>query len=104
MAEAALRATAPPAAVARDARRSGQASAIQAHGGGESAGLDPDAAVRAAGRGGAPLDGPVRAYFEPRFGHDFGQVRVHADAEAADGARAVRARAYTIGEQIVFGA
>jgi len=40
---------------------------------------------------------------EPRFGHDFSQVRVHADGEAANAARAVQARAYTIGRDIVFG-
>jgi hypothetical protein len=66
--------------------------------------LDPGAAVRAAQRGGVPLPSDVRSYFEPRFGYDFSRVRVHADGDAADGARAVRARAYTIGRDIVFGA
>src|SRR6266508_1704311 len=50
--------------------------------------------------GGEPLPGPVRAFFEPRFGRDFSQVRVHADGEAV---RAAQARAYTIGSNIVFG-
>ena len=40
---------------------------------------------------------------EPRFGHDFSRVRVHADGTAAHAARAMRARAYTIGQDIVFG-
>jgi len=40
---------------------------------------------------------------EPRFGHDFSRVRVHTDGAAANAARAVRARAYTIGQDIVFG-
>jgi hypothetical protein len=66
--------------------------------------LDAGAAVRAAEQGGAPLPREVRSYFEPRFGHDFSRVRVHAGSAAADGARAVRARAYTIGRHIVFGA
>jgi hypothetical protein len=52
---------------------------------------------------GEPLPGPVRAFFEPRFGRDFSQVRVHADGEAASAARATQARAYTIGRNIVFG-
>ena len=39
---------------------------------------------------------------EPRFGHDFSQVRVHADARASDSARAVNARAYTVGRHIAF--
>jgi hypothetical protein len=40
---------------------------------------------------------------EVRFGHDFGRVRVHADREAGSSALAVGARAYTVGDQIVFG-
>jgi len=52
---------------------------------------------------GHPLDTNTRAFAEPRFGHDFSRVRVHADAEAADSARAVNALAYTVGHHIVFG-
>ena len=33
--------------------------------------------------GGRPLPESVRAYFEPRFGHDFGHVRIHTDARAS---------------------
>jgi len=53
---------------------------------------------------GAPLDGATRAWIEPRFGHDFGRVRIHADAEAAHSAAAVGAAAYTVGCDVVFGA
>jgi peptidoglycan hydrolase-like protein with peptidoglycan-binding domain len=49
-----------------------------------------------------PLDPATRAFMEPRFGHDFSQVRVHNDAKAAESARAVNARAYTVGEHVVF--
>ena len=35
------------------------------------------------------LDVGTRAYMESRFGHDFSQVRVHTDAQAAESARAV---------------
>jgi hypothetical protein len=59
-------------------------------------------AVRAAARGGEPLPAATRAALEPRFGHDFGGVRVHADGEAAEAARAVQARAYTVGRDVVF--
>lgn len=38
------------------------------------------------------------------FGHDFSQVRVHADAKASESARAVDALAYTVGRDVVFGA
>ncbi len=53
---------------------------------------------------GAPLDQAARAFFEPRFGHDFSQVRVHTDTRAAESAQAVNAQAYTVGGDIVFGA
>jgi outer membrane protein OmpA-like peptidoglycan-associated protein len=53
---------------------------------------------------GQPLDDRTRAFMEPRFGHDFSGVRVHTDADAADSARAVRALAYTVGQNVVFGA
>jgi hypothetical protein len=53
---------------------------------------------------GQPLDPATRAFFEPRFGHDFSQVRVHTDARAAESARAVNALAYTLGRDVVFGA
>lgn len=53
---------------------------------------------------GEPLDQKARAFMEPRFGHDFGQVRIHADARAAESARAVNALAYTVGRSIVFAA
>jgi hypothetical protein len=52
---------------------------------------------------GQPLDSTSRALFEARFGHDFSQVRVHTDDNAAESARAVRALAYTAGRDIVFG-
>lgn len=51
---------------------------------------------------GQPLDEATRDFFEPRFGHDFGNVRVHADERAAESARAVHASAYTVGRDIVF--
>lgn len=53
--------------------------------------------------GGQSLPGPARAFFEPRFGHDFSRVRIHTGAEAAESARAIGAQAYTIGRDIVFG-
>jgi Domain of unknown function (DUF4157) len=64
-----------------------------------------DQAMRAASAGGGtPLPSEVRGYFEPRFGHDFSRVRVHADEASAASAQAVGARAYTVGPDIVFGA
>lgn len=46
----------------------------------------------------------VRNYFEPRLGVDFSHVRMHTDSSAAESARAVNALAYTVGQDIVFGA
>jgi hypothetical protein len=51
---------------------------------------------------GRPLDAPARSFMEPRFGRDFGGVRVHTDPSAAESARAVDAHAYTVGQHIVF--
>ncbi|MBZ0303137.1 MAG: DUF4157 domain-containing protein [Anaerolineae bacterium] len=53
---------------------------------------------------GQPLDHDTRAFMEPRFGHDFSRVRIHTGTKAAESARAVHARAYTVGQHIVFGA
>jgi hypothetical protein len=53
---------------------------------------------------GQPLDAATRASMEPRFGYDFGGVRVHTDARAAESAEAVKARAYTVGQHVVMGA
>lgn len=74
---------------------------------GDSAGLVSDVpplideVVQAEGQ---PLSEHTRAFTEPRFGHDFGDVRVHTDARAAESARAIDALAYTVGRDIVFGA
>jgi Domain of unknown function (DUF4157) len=56
--------------------------------------------LRAPGR---PLDAATRAFFEPRFGVDFSQVRLHTDEHAMRSARAIGASAYTVGQAIVFG-
>lgn len=54
--------------------------------------------------GGQPLAPSVRAFFEPRFGRDFSGVRVHTGGQAAESARAIQARAFTAGQDVVFGA
>jgi len=41
---------------------------------------------------------------EPRCGHDFSRVRVHSDSAAEQSARQLNAEAYTVGNNIVFGA
>ena len=53
---------------------------------------------------GYPLDGATRARMEQRFDHDFGGVRLHTGSAAAGTARMVGARAFTVGEDIIFAA
>ena len=52
---------------------------------------------------GQPLPAATRAFMETRFGYEFGQVSIHSDQRAAQSAHAVQARAYTVGQDIVFG-
>lgn len=52
---------------------------------------------------GQPLDPATRAFMEPRFGHDFGTIRVHSGGLAGESARAANALAYTVGRDVVFG-
>jgi len=54
------------------------------------------------GSGGTPLEPGLRADMEGRFGHDFGDVRIHNDGAAHDSAKSVNAQAYTVGSDIVF--
>src|SRR5215469_10364265 len=54
-------------------------------------------------RAGAPLRADDRVAMQARFGHDFANVRIHADAPAAASADDLRADAYTFGSRIVFG-
>ncbi|MGB9750788.1 DUF4157 domain-containing protein [Roseiflexus castenholzii] len=63
---------------------------------------ETQAAIDAMRGGGAPLDQETRAFMEPRFGHDFSQVRIHADARAATVARSLDALAFTVGNDIAF--
>jgi len=53
---------------------------------------------------GVPLDAQSRAFFEPRFGRDFRDVRVHAGAQADAAARSLHARAFALGHSVVFAA
>jgi hypothetical protein len=51
-----------------------------------------------------PLEEATRAFMEPHFGHSFGRVRLHTDERATHIAQAVDARAFTLGQDICFGA
>jgi hypothetical protein len=51
---------------------------------------------------GQPLDRPTQALMQSRLGHDFSDVRVHADGQATESAKSVNAHAYTVGTNVVF--
>ena len=54
--------------------------------------------------GGQTLSTSERTFFEPRFGTDFSHVRVHNNQQAAQLSQAINARAFTLGQDIVFNA
>jgi Domain of unknown function (DUF4157) len=98
-----------PDAVLRLQRASGNASvaalvegrAVQRAGEAEEEERSPVLDVVGHG-GGRPLNPEVRSDMESRLGHDFGDVRVHADGQAGESARSVGAHAYTVGNEVVF--
>ena len=53
---------------------------------------------------GKRLEPAIRAFFEPRFGHDFSHVRIHSDVRAEEAARSIHAQAFTAGDHVVFAA
>jgi len=58
--------------------------------------------VGSLGTSGQPLSENSRHFFEPRFGQDFSNVRIHTDSVAAKSAQSINALAYTTGNNIVF--
>jgi len=63
---------------------------------------DPYGISAATASGGQPLNIEVRRQMETAFDTDFSSVRVHTGADANDSARSVGARAYTVGDDVVF--
>lgn len=60
------------------------------------------ASIQSMQGGGTPLSPATRAFFEPRFGADFSHVRVHTGGQAEGTAKAISAKAFTVGADIVF--
>ena len=52
---------------------------------------------------GSSLEPDLRRDMENRFGYDFSRVRVHSGSIAGESARSLNAKAYTVGNDIVFG-
>jgi hypothetical protein len=51
---------------------------------------------------GQSLSSPEQSFLRARMGHDFSQVRIHADSKSDQLARAVHATAFTVGQDIFF--
>jgi hypothetical protein len=64
---------------------------------------DIESGVSSIRGGGWPLPKSTRAFFERRFGHDFSRVRVHTGEPAVEAAKSVKAKASTMGKDVVFG-
>jgi hypothetical protein len=62
----------------------------------------PPSVQQTLARSGRPLDPSARALLEPRLGVSFADVRVYDDAQSAESANDIDARAYTHGHDIVF--
>ena len=65
---------------------------------------DLESRINALRGGGQPLPESVRIFFGARFGHDFSNVRIRTDTRAAEAARGLDARAFTVGRDVIFGA
>lgn len=63
-----------------------------------------DSSLPSLREGGEPLGKSERAFFEPPFGHNFTGVRLHNNTGAMQLARALNAQAFTVGQDIFFGA
>lgn len=60
------------------------------------------ASIHAMQGGGNPLPPATRSFLEPRFGADFSHVRVHTGSRASETSKAISAKAFTFGSDIVF--
>jgi hypothetical protein len=73
-----------------------------AEGGGNQVSQGVQSQIESFRGGGQPLLESTRAYFEPRFGRDFGGVRIHDGTQAAEAARSINAQAFTVGRDVAF--
>ncbi len=107
--QAGLRVSRPADALEREADRTADAvmrmplpNAAQAKAGGFPAPRSWRSGRVGLQSGGRPLSDAERAFFEPRFGRDFGNVRLHDDGRAEALADNLNARAFTDGNDIAF--
>ena len=76
-------------------RKEGDRSEVQG-------GHDLDSYVSSLNSSGQSMSDSSRKFFEPKFGHDFSNVKLHTDSVAAKSAQSINALAYTSGNNIVF--
>ncbi|MEA3051430.1 MAG: hypothetical protein QOG72_333 [Sphingomonadales bacterium] len=75
----------------------------KASGGGMAGEAAPAIVDRVLASPGRSLDPATSSFMGRRLGADFSDVRIHTDSDAAASATAVKARAYTVGRDLVFG-
>jgi len=68
--------------------------------------VSPDVAakINSMQGGGKPLPPRTRRFFESRFDSDFSSVRIHSDSRATETSKSINAKAFTVGNNIAFGA
>ncbi len=78
---------------------------LSGNGGSAAGGVDEavESRIRALRGRGQPLHPTEKRFFESRFGRDFSRVRLHTDGQSQDLAKRVNAKAFAVGENIVFG-
>lgn len=64
----------------------------------------PSSVAKVLAGAGRPLDDATRHDMQRRFGHDFSRIRIHDTALAEQSTRDMDAKAFTVGNTIVFGA
>jgi len=69
---------------------------------GEELSTDREDQLRSSLNGGRPLDATTRSFFEPRFGYDFSDVRIHTGPDVDRAAQSIDAEAFTIGSDIAI--
>lgn len=86
----------------RGAHRRARSTATGGSGAGPSVPADLEREIASETGGGRSLSAAQRSFFEPRFGRDFGDVRLHTDGRADRLSRSLGARAFTTGCDVFF--
>lgn len=93
----------PPASTPKAPKATSKGAVQRAEAAPAPSASQPPSASRVNISGGSPLPASVRGRMEPRFGANFGNVRVHTGESAAHQSANLNAHAFTVGEHIFFG-